>query len=329
MQNCDDKFEYWKKNYRHIGNIQKIERFKESVNSTNFKIYANNSSYVLHNYTDGSTYEKINKMCAIQEFCIKHKVKVQKPIKNSKNSYIDYKKNFFLTKFYVGNTFKGKKNELLNIAKELAALHKILYINKIPFNFRLNHNNYRILTSRELQKVTKIIHQKKTITKLDKLILNHIDFFQKILNDYKMLTFSIKILNLPKQLIHHDLHPKNVIFVNDKVSAIIDFSNMRKGNVLEDISFVSYRFSSYKTTKISESKKNISLFLQKYLEFNPIKSISDDLLQYFLLQKILARLSLIIRKNYFSCSDIWAFDFDNHLRMLKHASNSKIFSNTV
>lgn len=318
--------DYLQQNYPNIGKIKKIDFLEHNnINSINYKICSHKSTYLLRNFTDGSQYKKINQMCKILDYCVKHKAKVHKPIQNSKNHFVDYKNKFYLTKFYEGTFFNGSKKELLDIAHQLAFLHKILSKNVIPYNFRINQKFYQIIQSTELQNVLKIIHDKKTLNNFDYKILKNFDYLQQILDDFKKLSTSQKLPKLSKQLIHHDLHPKNVIFSGSKVVVIIDFNTMRKGEILDDLAFTSYRFSSYNSKTISSTKKNIQIFLNKYLEYNPVDVISENLLNFYFIQKMLGRLSLIIRKNYFSKNDLWTFDFENHLHALKLAHESKIF----
>jgi len=318
----------WKNNFSHLGKISKINLLEgHNVNSQNYLVSTKNSSYVLHHVNDGSSFVKINHMCLIQQFCHRHKAKVTKSIKNSKGQYVNYSQKYFLTKYYPGKTFSGNKNELLSISKELATLHKILSKYPLPFNFRLNQKNYRILTINELNKISKIIDKKNSFYLLDKSILKNLKYLYKILSEFENLTSITKIPNQKIQLIHHDLHPNNVIFGNNKVSAIIDFSNMRKGNVLEDIFFTGYRFSSFNNQSDKHLKKNLFLFLDNYLKYNSVKPISEELFRFFLTKKFLERLSFIMRKNYFSSSDAWVFDFNYQLKMLKQISCSDIFPN--
>lgn len=322
MVNSEQIEIYLKKNFSSIGDITKIEILSELTNSTNYKISSNNNKYIFHQVNDGSTIKKIETMCQILEFCSHKNALVQYPIKNDLDFFVSKKNKFFLTKFYDGHTFSGKKKEFLDLATKFAELHQILNSCKISFNYRLNQKFYRLININEFQEILKLICKKKQLTDLDKLFLKNRELLLESFTRFKPLKSNS---SLPKQLIHHDLHPKNAIFNNNKIISIIDFSTMRLGTILEDIAFTSYRYSLFQSNEIDSIKKNISLFINKYLETNSLTYITDELLSHFLYQKILGRLSLILKKYYFYNSDLWVHDFLNHILMLKQIKSYKIF----
>ena len=309
-------------NYSSIGKISKIENIsRNSTNSLTYKISSKNGNYVLHRVNDGSSYKKIERMCEILNFCTKKNIKIQKPIKNNLGLFVNNKQKFFLTLYYNGQTFSGKKNEFIDIAQELARMHTIFRDEKIKFPFRLNQKFYNLLISPDLKRINKIINSKKKLSKIDTLFLKNSEFLYNSFNEFQSTDFSSKNY----QLIHHDLHPQNVIFQNGKTSAIIDFSTMRIGSVFEDISFTSYRFSLFRSKTINEIRTSIKLFLKEYFKENSLSYPNNSIFHYFLNHKILSRLSLILTKYYFYNSDLWTSDFQNHLSMLKQISRNNLF----
>ncbi len=317
---------FLKVNYSHLKKIHNIQLLDHNnINSINYLISTKTSKFVLHKITDGSQSEKINSMCNILNYCSKNNAKVPKPITNNQNTYS--KNSIYLTKYYEGNLFSGTKQEFKETAKEFAILHKTLSHNSIPYNFRIFQNSYKILQNDEIKLILKIIKNKKSTTPFDRLFLNNKDFIVKIIFEHKKLENENKSFERnSKQLIHNDLHPKNIIYHNRRVSVILDFGSMRKGNILEDIAFTSYRFSTHNTKKISDIKNNIVFFINEYLNHNELSIINSKRLEYFFIKKILNRLSFILKMNYFSNSFIWNSDFIKHIRFLQHGHNSKIFT---
>jgi Ser/Thr protein kinase RdoA (MazF antagonist) len=295
----------------------------KNYNSKNYLIITGKTKYVLHEVLDGSSSKKIETMCKILKYCNKNNVCIQLPIKNKDSVYVS-NKQIFLTNFYEGTQYTGTKNQILSIAKHLGILHNILSKNKINYNYRLNQNFYHILNSTDFKKISIIKNKKKNLNHFESIFTKEIDSLKSIISVYDKNTKISNFSQNPKQLIHHDLHPGNVIFKNNKVNAIIDFGSMRKGSILEDIAFSSYRFATYEKP-FNKIKENISIFLSEYLKHNPVNLISDEL-TFFLMKKILERISLIIKVYYYSNSDIWTFDFINHMNILKNIYSKNFFN---
>ncbi len=260
-------------------------------------------------------------MCKILNFLNKNKIKVPRPIKNKKNRYFELPQKVYLTQFYEGKFFQGKNMEIKDIAKNLAILHKNLEKNKIKYNYNPHSQFFKILTIKELKKILRIIKNKKNIDFFDKKILKNFNYLIKQSTlDYEN-SFIIKKLNRKKQLIHGDLHPKNVIFSNNKVKVFLDFNSMRKGLKIEDIMFSSFRFGSFYNSDAKKIFTSMETFLQTYLSYNNLDTIELKNHQYFLKHMILSRISFLLKKRYFHNSNSWKKDLSMHLKSLKIADN--------
>lgn len=306
--------------YPQIGKINEV-RFLEhkNINSKNYLIFTKNSQFVLHEIIDSSKRKKIDSMCKIFSYCHKNHVKVPEPIKNKKNSFVYNKR--YLTKHYDGIHFLGKKHEIKEIAKHLALLHKTLNNNTIPYDFCIFQKLYSILQEKEIDSILKIINKKQSITSFDKDFFKNSNYLKKISAELN----EPKFFDNKKQLIHNDLHPQNVIFSKRKLSVILDFGGMKKGNILEDIGFTSYRFASNYSSNVPDIREKIQFFIKNYLDINEIY-IDYKTLQFLFIKKMLSRLSLISKLHYFSKFYLWDFDFKNHIRYLKHAESNHVFN---
>ena len=131
-----------------------------------------------------------------------------------------------------------------------------------------------------------------------------------------------------KQLIHSDLHPKNVIFNKGRVSAIIDFNSLKIGRIEEDLAFASYRFSAYKKRDPQQVIDSITDFIEIYRKYNPINKERIKLTCYFFRHITLQRLCYIIRMHYFEKSDLWISDFNKHLNLLKLQKRIEVLMKT-
>ena len=150
---------------------------------------------------------------------------------------------------------------------------------------------------------------------------NELGIKQSIL-DYQNSNI-IKKLNLKKQLIHGDLHPKNVIFSNNKVKVFLDFNSMRKGLKIEDVMFSSFRFASFYSSDTKKILISMETFLKTYLSYNKLDTVELENYHYFLKHMILSRISFLLKKRYFHNSNLWKKDLTKHLNSLKIVEKMK------
>jgi len=164
--------------YLALGKIKKIEFITHNnINSTIFLIQSQKGEYVLRNFTDGSPPEKIEKICQILNSCYNKRIKVQKPIKNKNGTYVLKKEKIYITKYYPGNTFSGTKKEFIDVAKNLAKMHKALEQNSIKYNYNTNQSFYRILNDDELKMIKKKINKK--FDAFDRIVNKNFVYLQK------------------------------------------------------------------------------------------------------------------------------------------------------
>lgn len=310
--------EYLQENYPQITPIKKIVKLRHiDLNSINFLISSKNGKYVLHFNIDKTVIKKIEYVCKVLRFCSENAVKVSEPIIRKDGKFVDVDNNCYLTRYYEGHLYDGSVKELRELSNNIANLHKVLSTYPRRFNYVTDNKPYRILTYSELGKISKGIRTKAKFLPIDKKVFRNISFIAECIDkDISEAEIMSKIKS-PKQLIHSDLHPKNVIFNKGKVSAIIDFNSLRIGKIEEDVAFASYRFASYKKRNVREIKNYVTNFIDTYKKYHPITKERTKLICYFFRHITLQRLCYIIRMHYFKKSDLWISDFDKHLNLLK------------
>ena len=302
-----------------INTIVKVSKpNSQNINSENYYILTPKGKFVFHKIHDNS--KKIESMCKVLTFCVKKNIKVQEPIKTIENKFSG-KNSTFLTKYYEGGIFKGNSIQIKNISRNLAELHLALKKCKISYNYMPNQKFYKILSEYQFKSIKNKIRKKNKLDIYDILVQKNF----KILNSQFLSYTDIFSTKLKKQLIHADLHPENVIFLKNNVNAIIDFISMKKGNVMEDISFSSFRFAIYKTTNLAKIADLIKLFITNYLKINHIELSELKNIKLFLNKKILERISFLLNKHYFYDSNLWIMDLKKYITFLK-IINSKNFS---
>lgn len=318
--------EFLQQNYPKIRTIKKITQIEhKNINSINYLIVSTKTNYVLRNYIDNSNSKKIENVCRILNYCVQKNAKVSKPIKNKNNLFVNQKNKLYLTKYYPGHLFSGSIKELKDLAKNLAILHKVLASNKIPYNFRSNEQSYRVLTQSELKTIKNKIRKKEHIDKFDQIVLRNFDFISKLSTADKLFRFEKLRNKSSKQLIHYDLNPGNVIFNKGKVSAIIDFSTMRKDEKIIDIVFSSFRFSEYKNSSTSNINKRMKLFLNSYQEFNNINNFYLDHFNEYLKHIFLERIGYLIRRHYSKKVEPWSIDISKYLKYVRIINKMNFF----
>ena len=317
MKSVDDKISTLvEDSYSNLGTIQSIEWIHSQINSEIYKISTKNHQFLLH-YSKYDSDKRIEKMCKILNEISKNN---QNIIKSIKNQFGNFSKNkFYLTKFENGKLFSGSKKEYFDLAKKLNTLHKQLDNFNSHYNFRPNRNSYKLLTNKEIiiikKQLLKIRHKDKIDTTIDK----NISFIE---NQITKCSTTPKNNSFKKQLIHFDLHPNNVLFINKSVKLFLDFNSMRKGYLIEDVLFCGFRFGYQISSNPKIIYNLLHLFLKKY--FTKKISYTDEDLNYFLSRFILYRICFILRNHFFSNSDLWISDFNNQLKYLKLVN--KIFT---
>ena len=288
-----------------------------NTNSKNYLLTNTDKKYVLKILPDKSYPYRINKICQILQYCIENNNYVLEPVANKKKSYFTVELNGYLTKYYPGQTYRAKQGELQDVSRNIAYLHKTLLKCPINFNYKPNNSYYKILKKSELNTIKRIIQNKKFKTKFDIYLTKNIPALQYQFKNFKIMNKTIKKKKLRKQLIHYDLQPSNVIFKNNEVQAIIDFDAMRKGYLIEEVAFSSFRFSSFNNNSTIMIANKLRLFLKKYVLINPLTKEERKCYFFFLRKNILEKISYILKKYYFVTDKSWSSDINKNIEFLK------------
>ena len=301
-------------NYSDFGKISEIHLLNSSkTNNLNYLISSKKRKFILHILQEKISIEQTEQICKILNFCNKNGAKVQQPIKNFQGKYVNKKLPSYMTRYYPGNEISCKIKEIESFAKQLAKLHKVLSKCKIRYNYKTNQSFYKILTQKEIGRINGLISKKSQIDKFDKTVLKNLVFLQTCIEKFHRFSKLQKQI-IPKQLIHFDLHPGNILTQKNSVTAILDFNTIRRGSKIEDLAFASFRISvAPKKFEINENL--MKLFVKKYAIYdNHAISFSD--LDFYLLSRVLKGLSYIIKKQYFSNERTWSSDLEKFLKYL-------------
>ena len=196
------------KNY-NLENLNYFEGINEGIQNTNYKVGVDSKDFILTIYENINDIDDINFFLNLMMHLSKKNIMCPTPVKNIENKSlgtIKAKSSALLT------FLKGKSVSLITkyhteeIGKALAELHMSVKDFDPIKNNDLSFNGWN-----------------KMIEK-NKLKLNVIEdgLYGKLKNEYTRIeNFWPK--DLPQGIIHADLFPDNVLFLENKVSGLIDF----------------------------------------------------------------------------------------------------------
>ena len=193
-----------------IGKLEKFDPIEEGVENTNYKILVNKKKYILTIYEKRVDKKDLPFFCNLTTELHKRNFRCPLPIKNKKNQMISdfLNKKLTILSFIEGESkISLNENESYKVGLETSRLHSITG----------NINLYR-KNSLSIESWQKIFEEIKLIYK------NKNDFKLKFIEDN---LDKIKInwpKNLPKGIIHGDIFIDNIIFQDDNINGIIDYT---------------------------------------------------------------------------------------------------------
>lgn len=320
MKVYSEKFlrNYLKTFYPNLKQLRKILLIKNTnLNSLNYVVYSKSGKFLLKNFSTKFNTSRITKISKISNYCNQHNSKTPLIILNKNSRLVDSKNKFLLSNYVNGILFNGNSKQLVNLSKEIAKLHKILKNNPSHLSNPKNNNAYRLLSENEINKISS--YTKNKHSKFDKLASKNLNFILTNIENCNLIFKSEKKLQKINQLIHHDLHPKNVLFNNYQVSGILDLNDLQKGSPLEDVGFISFRFPIFRTRDKSKLKNQVKITINTYLENSNLPKIEFTHIFNEFNMEMLRRMSYILRRRYFQKDTLWSNDFSKLLSIFKIA----------
>lgn len=307
------------KNFSCIGDIKKIKTINHNdINSKNFLIYSKKSKYVLK-FLNNNQQKRNKQIQRILYSANQNGIKVAIPIKDQSNHALQ---DVVLSKFYHGKSFSGSIQELESFAYELAKLHKFLKKCKVNLQEDANIRTYDLLSSNEISRIKRKIEYNSNVNKIDMLVKRKLEFLQQVNKIHS--EFKRKRKKFDEQLIHNDLHIDNIIFFKKDISVILDFYFMKRGTILEDISYSALRLSEQTSKNFKNVEKMVNLFINRYSRYNEINQNELLNLSYFLSKNSLARINHILRNRYFHNSNSWVQQLPLHFKLLDFSCRIKL-----
>ena len=193
----------------NINNFKDYKGITEGVENTNYLIKTSEQDYILTIYEKRVDENDLPFFIKLLSYLSENKFPCPKPIANKNNEKINRikNKNAALVTFLNGKS-KNKitSEECFEIGKITAQLHEITK------KFDINRKNNLSIENWD--------------SIFEKTIKQKIDLDESIIKKTKNYLNFLKDKwpkNLPQGIIHADLFPDNIFFINNKVSGIIDF----------------------------------------------------------------------------------------------------------
>ena len=193
-----------------LKNLESFAPIEEGIENTNYVIIANKKKYILTIFEKRVKEQDLPFFCELISLLNKSGFKCPLPLLNLENSPISTfkRKKLTILTFISGKSKENLSNENCeDIGKEAAKLHLL------TSNFKIHRKNALSIESwRSMFENIK-----------DKCIKIHKDLPNLIEANLKDIEKNWPS-NLPSGIIHADLFKDNIIFENNKVSGIIDFT---------------------------------------------------------------------------------------------------------
>lgn len=308
-----------------IDSIHKLSAGTDK-NSNNFRVDSSSSSYVLKwsHIDDPPVRRLVNEVIAYSGI---KGIKISPPIPtvSDRNSFFGNHKGLFcLYDFIQGEHFDGSRAELVNVAEEAAYLHKAL--EAMPTSTKqdvLRLKKQLVKHDRKLlERILQTINSLEEKTDLDLKIITDIDE----INEYSKQVSASDLDALPLQVIHHDLHPHNVLFDSHskKVLALLDFDPIRYSQKVRDVSFAMHRFArtygehtERKLDTKSAMPERAQDFLNTYVTINSLSDKEIKALPLAIQDDALHRIINILNQLYINKDPSWSFDLSKQLTILR------------
>lgn len=316
--------------------VEKIEQVAEAeVNSNNFKISVlkggKSANFLLRRYPESRNIDSIAGAHKVLRYLKENGLKGPEIILSDKGEEIvaGAPYHYTLFKFLEADHFRGALEEIESAGVEIGKMDFLL--NSLPGKEEIK----KMIAFPE-----KVLDLRKFSTEIwvdlfkeaEKHYGNTDDeFYKKFLSLKDFILEAVaktppgKYDDLPKQIIHFDLHPHNLLTDGKELVAIIDFDSLRYFESMRGAAFALHRLVRQHVvfSKPQDIKKAVSrakeIFLSAYQKFNPLTEGELGSVAYFLRHEALSRLSYAMKDFYLNSNDSWKGDLDKQTATIAEA----------
>lgn len=306
--------------------IKILQPERAEINSENFQIIiereGREASYLLRKHKILKSRKQIDFYSELLVNLFNNGVRVSQIIKNKDGRLsAEADGNFYtLFNFIEASYFSPTEEALKSIAQNVAKIHNCFNkisdkyfeeIERISEGSSVYFNIIKNYSVGDFENIEKIILKKNKRDSVDDLFLAKADIFKKTITEVKK--YQEKIEQLPKQIIHSDLHPHNVLMQSNKVEAIIDFDGVRISQQARDVAFAIYRFGrqffirNQNPTK-ADAERIRDIFLGAYESAKILSVEEKELMPFLIKDEFLKKLLFVLKGAYLNNNHTWSKD---------------------
>lgn len=256
----------------NLGKVKSIKLIPRGIINDNYLLKTDKGKFIIRILRRKVTKDLINLKnieFKILKYLKKRKFPYQipHPLKNKQGEYLSKisKRTFWVYGRVPGRHVKHiNTNKFKEIAKAIALFHKYIQGFKVPTK-KNEISSINWLTDK-YNKMKKV----KPRTRVDKYMLNHIDFMDNVLKKIVKMRFKGKFIP-----VHTDFHTHNLLFSKDKLVGILDFDNLGFSLKVKD---VSHAIQETCLVKRRLNKKKMKFFIKEYSKYNSLSKREIDMI---------------------------------------------------
>jgi len=311
--------------------IDILQHSRLERNSQNFqvrlKINGEEKKYLLRKYLTLKDREQIDFYLGSLVALAGQKLAVSTVVRTKDNNLsVEVGQDFYsLLEFIPASHFSPCDAQLSDVARQIANMHNAFnnldsgYKDKIKNISQSGYTYFNEIKEYDVSSIEAIenIISRQEESDINILVKSKIPAIKDIITVIK--NNSDKINQLSDEIIHSDLHPHNVLIVDDQVKAIIDFDAVRISQQARDVAFAIYRFGRQFLVGMSEDKWQIEakrvkeVFLESYSKVKNISNQELELMPLLIRDEFIRKILFVLKGIYQDGNDTWAKDLPKFL----------------
>jgi len=221
--------------------------------------------------------------------------------------------------FIDGNYFFPDEEAFRGAAEALAQLH--ISFDKLDEQWRkeveilsgrgdIYFNVIKEYSVEDFKEIESIIARKDNQSEIDREILERMPSLVEAVLEQKK--YEKGIAGLPKQIIHSDMHPHNLLVKENQIKAILDLGGMRVSQIARDVAFAIHRlgrqFFAQNILDVNkeEGKRLVGLFIKEYERVWPLSSEEKELMPILIKDEFIRKILFVLKGVYKDNNHAWA-----------------------